>query len=143
MAEMTELVERMRREGCSCVVGNGMNVRTFRERGVRDLLRLLREEPEALRRASVADKVVGKGAAALMAMGGVREVYALVMSRKALELLDREGVKIGYETLVDNIINRAGTDICPVEKLCAPCATAEECLPLIRRFVDGLGDSHK
>lgn len=49
MAEMTELVERLRREGCSCVVANGVSVRTFRERGVRDLLRLLREEPEALR----------------------------------------------------------------------------------------------
>lgn len=134
MAEMTELVERLRREGCSCVVANGMSVRTFRERGVRDLLRLLRKEPEVLRGASVADKVVGKGAAALMAMGGVRAVYALVMSRKALELLDREGVEVGYETLVDNIINRAGTDVCPVEKLCAQCVTAQECLPLIEDF---------
>lgn len=135
MAEMTELVERLRREGCSCVVCNGMSVRTFRERGVRDLLRLLREEPEVLRGASVADKVVGKGAAALMALGRVREVYALVMSRKALELLDREGVKAGYETMVDNIINRAGTDICPVERLCAQCVTARECLPMIEDFV--------
>ncbi len=57
------------------------------------------------------------------------------MSRKALELLDREGVKAGYETLVDNIINRAGTDICPVEKLCAQCITAQECLPMIEDFV--------
>lgn len=135
MAEMTELTERLRRERCSCVVANRMSVRTFRERGVRDLLRLLREEPEALRGASVADKVVGKGAAALMALGGVREVYALVMSRKALELLDREGVKVDYETLVDIIINRAGTDICPVEKLCAQCITAQECLPMIEDFV--------
>lgn len=135
MAEMTELTERLRREGCSCVVANGVSVRMFRERGVRNLLRLLTEEPEALRGASVADKVVGKGAAALMALGGVREVYALVMSRKALELLDREGVKAGYETLVDNIINRAGTDICPVEKLCTQCVTARECLPKIEDFV--------
>lgn len=135
MAEMTELTERLRREGCSCVVANSVSVRMFRERGVRDLLGLLTEEPEALRGASVADKVVGKGAAALMALGGVREVYALVMSRKALELLDREGVKAGYETLVDNIINRAGTDICPVEKLCTQCVTARECLPKIEDFV--------
>lgn len=32
-------------EKCSCVVRNGDEVRIFRERGVKDLYRLLREEP--------------------------------------------------------------------------------------------------
>ena len=51
-------------EKCSCVVRNGDTIRIFRERGVRDLWRLLHEEPELLDGAFVADKVVGKGAAA-------------------------------------------------------------------------------
>ena len=42
-------------------------MRIFRERGVADLFRLLREEPQLLRGAFIADKVVGKGAAALVA----------------------------------------------------------------------------
>ena len=49
-------------ERCSCVVRNGDTIRIFRERGVRDLWRLLHEEPELLDGAFVADKVVGKGA---------------------------------------------------------------------------------
>ena len=35
-------------ERCSCVVRNGDTIRIFRERGVRDLWRLLHEEPELL-----------------------------------------------------------------------------------------------
>ncbi len=41
-------------------------MRIFRERGVADLFRLQHEEPQLLRGAFIADKVVGKGAAALM-----------------------------------------------------------------------------
>ena len=58
-------------EKCSCVVRNGDEVRIFRERGVKDLYRLLREEPQLLDGAFVADKVVGKGAAALMILGAI------------------------------------------------------------------------
>ena len=72
-------------ERCSCVVRNGDTIRIFRERGVRDLWRLLHEEPELLDGAFVADKVVGKGAAALMAAGRVRELFADVVSHAALE----------------------------------------------------------
>ena len=38
-------------------------MRIFRERGVADLFRLQHEEPQLLRGAFIADKVVGKGAA--------------------------------------------------------------------------------
>lgn len=93
---LAELIERLHAEQCSCVVGNGETVRTFRERGVRDLWRLLHEEPGLLVGASIADKVVGKGAAALMIAGGVRELYADVVSEQALELLARSEVRVSY-----------------------------------------------
>lgn len=128
----------LRREKCSCVIAKGSEVTVCRERGVKDLLRLLEEEPELLRGAFVADKVVGKGAAALMILGGVEAVYAEVVSRPAMELFSTATVEVSYGTLAENIINRAGTGICPVEKLCADCRTADECLPLIRTFVAGL-----
>ena len=56
-------------------------MRIFRERGVADLFRLLHEEPQLLRGAFIADKVVGKGAAALMVLGGVEGFFAGVVSR--------------------------------------------------------------
>ena len=87
-------VERLQAEGCSCVVRNGEIVRSFHQRGVSDLWRLLHEEPELLRGAFVADKVVGKGAAALMAAGGVRGLYARTVSRPALDLLAAAGIPV-------------------------------------------------
>ena len=74
-AERQRLIDRLHAERCSCVIRNGEQTRTFNERGVKDLYRLLTEEPELLRGAFVADKVVGKGAAALMILGSVEEVY--------------------------------------------------------------------
>ncbi|MDE6528439.1 MAG: DUF1893 domain-containing protein, partial [Muribaculaceae bacterium] len=81
------------------------------------------------------DKVVGKGAAALMVLGGVKTVYAAVISRAALQLLTDAGVDVSYSHLVSSIINRAGTGPCPVENLCRECLTPQECLPLIASFL--------
>lgn len=122
-------------EKCSCVIRNGDSVRIFRERGVADLYRLLHEEPALLRGAFVADKVVGKGAAALMVLGGVEAIFADVVSRPALELLAGAGIAVEYTVVVPNIVNRAGTGICPVEQLCEGAESAAECLPLIEGFI--------
>lgn len=110
-------------------------VRTFDGRGISDLYVLLTNESGFLQGASVADKVVGKGAAALMVLGGVQEVYAGVISMPALDLLHKSGIAVRFGQEVPNIINRAGDGICPVEQLCRNCETAAECLPLITEFI--------
>lgn len=130
-----QATEMLFAERCSCVVRNGDTIRIFRERGVKDLWRLLHEEPELLRGAFIADKVVGKGAAALMVAGGVSELFADVVSRPALELLNAAGIPVGYTVAVEHIVNRAGDGICPVEQLCAGAQTAAACLPLIEGFI--------
>ena len=90
--EMNQLVQQLRTgRHTLVVVADGGSVRTFDGRGVADLYRLWSEQPAVLRGASVADKVVGKGAAALMIAGSVREVYAEVVSEAAR----LEGVTLG------------------------------------------------
>ena len=74
---MLEDIIRLLHEGKhSLVVSNG-EVRTFDRRGVADLYALLREDSDFLKGASVADKVVGKAAAALMILGEVGELHAV------------------------------------------------------------------
>lgn len=136
-------VERLHEEQCSCVVRNGETMRSFHQRGVSDLWRLLHEEPDLLRGAFIADKVVGKGAAALMAAGGVRGLYACTVSRPALDLLAEAGIPVEYEVAVPHIINRAGDGICPVEQLCADARTPEECLPRIAEFIRRMKEQHQ
>ena len=132
---IAELADLLHREECSCVVWRESDVCICRRRGVIDLYTLLTVSPGRMRGALVADKVVGKGAAALMSAGGVAELYADVISIPALDLLRRAGIAVSYGECVPNIINRAGTGICPVEALCTDCTTADECLPLIEKFI--------
>lgn len=135
MADLQPIIEKLHRESCSCVIANGDVMLLCHGRGVSDLWRLLGEQPEVLDGALVADKVVGKGAAALMVLGRVAAVYTDLISRPALNLLQGAGIDVEYGECVPNIINRAGNDICPVEKLCADAATAADCLPLIDSFI--------
>lgn len=134
---MRRLTEILHGGGWSLVVDNGA-IRTFSGRGVSDLYGLLTREPETLRGAFVADKVVGKGAAALMVLGGVKEVYADVASAPALGLFAVAGIRVVCREEVPHIVNRTRTGICPVERLCADCRTAGECLPRIGAFLENL-----
>lgn len=129
-------IEMLHREGCSCVITDGAEFRMFHQRGVKDLYDILSTQPELLRGAFIADKVVGKGAAALMILGGIDSLYTDTISEAALELFARYKVEVKYDKLVPHIINRAGTGMCPVENLCKECRTAEECLPLIKNFIE-------
>lgn len=135
LEEKNEAIELLHDSGASCVICNGTEVRTFNRRGVTDLLHLLHNEPRLLDGAFVADKVVGKGAAALMVLGGVDSVWADVISLPARLLLEKHGVQVTCATETESIRNRNGNGPCPVETLCSDCRTAEECLPLIESFV--------
>ena len=134
------LVQLLAAERCSCVIRNGDTVRLFRHPGVRDLFELLQREPAFLAGAFVADRVVGKGAAALMILGGVRELHAATVSEAALELLRPSGVALTCDTVVPYIVNRAGTGVCPVEQRCRDCRTAAECLPRIAAFLETINN---
>lgn len=131
---MDELV-RILQDGNHSLVIAGDGIRTFDGRGISDLYGLLTEHPDWLRGASVADKVVGKGAAALLILGGVRELFAGVISASALGLLQGSGMSVCFGKEVPYIINRNSDGICSVERLCKDCVTATECLPLIEEFV--------
>ncbi len=138
--EINELVDILHKERCSCVIYNHGKIIRCHERGIKDLLRILKSAPQILADSMIADKVVGKGAAALMILGEIKSVYAEVISKPALELLATASIHISYGTCVPSIINRTGTGICPVETLCKDCNTATECLPLIENFVTQLNN---
>ena len=115
---MKEVIEILHSEGLTLVVrSEDGELHRFIQRGVKDLLTLVTERPQVLHGALVADKAVGKAAAACMVMGGIRQVHADVMSEPALKLLEAHGITASYGQLVDHIINRTGTDWCPMERL--------------------------
>ena len=123
---------------CSCVIANGDKIESFHQRGIKDLYELLNSNRSLLEGATIADKVIGKGAAALMIVGGVTMVYADVISEPAMELFKQHTIKVEYDKKVANIINRRGDGICPVEERCAECKTIEECLVKIEEFIKSM-----
>ena len=98
----------------TCVLCKADRVLTSALRGVAPLMQLW-EHGEDLTDFSAADKVVGKATALLYCLLGVRRVYAGVISRPALSLLQSHRIETQYSQLVDAIINRTGDGFCPME----------------------------
>ena len=65
---------------------------------------------------SAADKTVGKAAALLFALAGIKEIYAEKLSRAAIPVLEEHNIKYSYKEIYDRILNRDKSDICPMEK---------------------------
>lgn len=84
---------------------------------------------------SVTDKVVGKGAAALLTLGGVRKLFAGVVSASALGLLKDTCISVRFTKEIPYIVNRRGDGACPVETRCMECKTPKECFVQIRSFI--------
>ena len=102
------------KDGYTCVLIKGDKTLTSRERGVKPLLNFLDNQIE--KGYYSADKVVGKSAAMLYVLLGVREIFASVMSVPATQILKDAGINYFCESLVDRIENRAKNGFCPMEE---------------------------
>ena len=129
---MNDLISRLNETGASLVVANAGELRTFFKKGVRDLEDLLDNEPGFLKGALVADKVVGKASAGMLAYGGVAKVYAQTLSRLAIPMLEAAGIEYSYGALVDQIIIPEGDDRCPLEKIVSSAKTPGEVVSTLR-----------
>lgn len=132
---MMDLAEILHFTSCSLVVEKNGEITTYNKKGVRDLIWLLDNKPERLHNARIADKVVGRAAAGLMIVGGVREVYAAAMGRNALLLLEEAGIRAACGTLVEYIAD-PGNDRCPLEKIVADASSAKEIEILLRKHFE-------
>lgn len=132
---MENIIDMLHKGEFSCVMKNQEEIRTFTQRGVADLYDLYQTEPAFMKGASIADKVIGKGAAALMVLGGFKAVYADIISSPALALLREAGVEVTFTREVPHIINRNKTGRCPLETACGHLNSVEEMYPVIRDFI--------
>jgi iron complex outermembrane receptor protein len=132
---MNQLISLLHEGGFSCVIANHGETRTFSQRGVADLYELYNTDPAFMQGATIADKVVGKGAAALMIMGGMVEVYADVVSTPARKLFEQYGVKLSCGKEVPHIINRQQTGYCPLETACGEETDLQRLYQIISGFV--------
>lgn len=127
-----ETAKKMLQEGeFTCVACKGERIRTDTRRGVRPLLEWL-DQGEDLMGYGVADKVVGRGAAFLYRLLGVRSVYGGVMSVGAVKILREGGIETSWGILAEGIRNRDKTGPCPIEYSTAVTEDPEEAAMIIR-----------
>ncbi|MDE6441469.1 MAG: DUF1893 domain-containing protein [Clostridia bacterium] len=87
----------------------------------------------------VADIVVGKAAALLFVKCGIAGVYAKTLSESGKKVLEKYNIPCEYETLTERIINRAGTDTCPMEKTVFDTDDPEEAYVLLKNKLQSIG----
>ena len=90
-------------------------IKEYYQNRIKDIKEILIENKFALKNAVIADKVIGKVAASILTLAGVKEIYADVMSKYAISVLEVNNIKYEYKNLVDYIQNNDKTGMCPME----------------------------
>lgn len=110
-----ELARAALSDGHTIALCHGGKLTVSDGRGISPMMGWIAEGRD-MRGSTVADIIVGKAAAMLFIRSGIVSVYAKTISVAGLQTLRRHGIEPAYHTLAENIRNRAGTDICPMEK---------------------------
>jgi len=129
-----QMLDMLNEQGLSLLVYNHGELTTHSNRGVQDLLQLISDQPERLQGAVVADKIIGKAAAALMATGGAKEVHTNIICTAAKELFEKQGILVFATEEVPMILNRDRSGMCPIDSQLEGVESIEECVDILRNM---------
>ena len=131
MTDLEKAKMLLQETGATCVLCRGKKTFISRKSGIAPMLDFLTESVD-LRHFSAADRIIGKAAAMLFVLAGVESVYGAVVSRSALTVLEAHEIRCVFEVLTDQIRNRSGDGICPMEKTVQDITDPGEALEAIR-----------
>ncbi len=136
---MTDLIQAKAclEEGYTCALCRGSMLFKSTLRGVRPLIELYTSQ-QNVEGAVAADRVVGKASSMLYCLLKVRLVYAPVMSKSALAMLQGHGIEARYDRLADAIINRTGDGLCPMEQATRDLTDPADAPDAITRALEAL-----
>ena len=97
MSKIEEVKNILYSKEASLVVcySNG-EIKEYYQNRVNDIKDILHENEDALKGAIIADKVIGKLAASLLVVSGVSKIYADVISRYAIPVLEENCIEYEY-----------------------------------------------
>lgn len=99
------------------VVKYGEVIYKSKEKGIKPMLTLATQHKSLGKDASLADRVIGKGAAILCGYIGIKEVFAELISESGVSTLNKHQIPFAKENSCPYIKNRDKTDYCPIEKI--------------------------
>ena len=86
--------------------------------------------------ASVADRVAGKALALLCVYGGVKQVYAEVLSQKAQAVFESNDILFDWKEIIENVLDMNKTGMCPFEKVAANISNPKESYAVFRALLE-------
>ena len=116
MTKLEIVKEKLYSKNASLVVlySNGECKEYFQNR-INDIREILQNDKTVLEGAVIADKVIGKVAGSILAVAGVYEIYADVMSKYAIPILEENNIKYEYKNITEYVQNNAKNGMCPIE----------------------------
>jgi hypothetical protein len=104
--------------------------------GICGLLQAIEKLKKEMYGSSVADKIVGRAAALLLGYSHVNEVYAPVLSKEGLKVLEENQIRIEYLNLVQTVLDRTGKNICPFEKFSSEIKSLDKAHKQLKDFAE-------
>jgi len=124
-------------EGFSMViVRNGRVLFESRKHGLSGLVEAIDKCGGLLKGSSIADKVVGKAAAMLIAYAGMVNVYASTLSIHGKQELEKHGIHYRYGKIVQYIAGRDKEKLCPFERLTMQISDPAEAYMKIKSYME-------
>lgn len=123
------------------VIRNNKIISAESPRGIAHLIKIYEEG--ILLNSFVADAIVGKAAAMIFTLAGVKGCYGHTMSKEALKWLEEHNIEASYNILTDHIINRKGDGICPMEETVMKVNNENEALILLKEKIASIDTDNK
>lgn len=120
------------------VVKDGIVIFKSQDRGIKPMYILATELKDKSQGSSIADRVIGKGAALLCAYIGVKYVYGELMSEGGIDILHNSKIEYEMKRTCKYIKNRDKSGLCPIEKRSLDIDDPEVLLERIESFLKTL-----
>ena len=116
MTKLDEVKDILHKTNASLVVcyANG-EIKEYYQNRIKDIKAILQENKDALKGAIIADKVIGKVAGSILAISGIKEIYTDVISKLAIPVLEKYGIRYEFLEEVEYIENNDKIGMCQME----------------------------
>ncbi len=131
MTDLKKAIQYLNENSCTCVLVKGEKIYSSTKKGIAPMLDFIQSGVD-LRGFSACDLIVGKAVAMLFSYAGVKAVHAKILSKSGADYLNKRYVPYTFDVLTENIINRAGDGICPMEKIVESVEDEETAVYLLK-----------
>lgn len=115
MTNLEQVKQMLENTNASLVVLKDGEIKCYDQHGIKDLINILKKDDSALKEAIIADKIIGKVAASIIVVAGVKEVYTKKISKLAIPIFRKYHISYEYEEQIEFIQNRDQSGMCPME----------------------------